>query len=130
MKSCIYEGQVRHTRTKPVGHTFNYRLFMMYLDLDELPTTKLRHMVTSPANMYLSPRERPKGAMREMPNLMEAEDIETVDQAGQMINHGRHWIGLDRVMQAQRIGHFRPGAFVVGEIAVSEGTTLRVPRDR
>ena len=43
-----------------------------------LPSTKLRHMVTSPANMYLSPRERPAGAMREMPNLMEAEDIETV----------------------------------------------------
>jgi DUF1365 family protein len=37
MDSCIYEGQVRHTRTKPVGHTFSYRLFMMYLDLDELP---------------------------------------------------------------------------------------------
>ncbi|MGI9647662.1 MAG: 4Fe-4S dicluster domain-containing protein, partial [Acidimicrobiia bacterium] len=43
-----------------------------------LPTTKLRHMVTSPANMYLSPRERPKGAMREMPNLMEATDVETI----------------------------------------------------
>ena len=43
-----------------------------------LPSTKLRHMVTSPVNMYLSPRERPKGAMREMPNLMEAADIETV----------------------------------------------------
>jgi Fe-S oxidoreductase/nitrate reductase gamma subunit len=43
-----------------------------------LPTTKLRHMVTSPANMYLSPRERPVGAMREMPNLMEVDDIETV----------------------------------------------------
>jgi ferredoxin/nitrate reductase gamma subunit len=43
-----------------------------------LPTTKLRHMVTSPVNMYLSPRERPVGAMREMPNLLEATDIETV----------------------------------------------------
>jgi DUF1365 family protein len=37
MNSCIYEGRVRHTRTTPVGHTFDYRLFMMYLDLDELP---------------------------------------------------------------------------------------------
>ncbi|MDA0282462.1 MAG: DUF1365 domain-containing protein [Planctomycetota bacterium] len=37
MESCIYEGQVRHTRTKPALHQFNYRLFMMYLDLDELP---------------------------------------------------------------------------------------------
>ncbi|GBD85945.1 succinate dehydrogenase/fumarate reductase iron-sulfur subunit [bacterium BMS3Abin02] len=43
-----------------------------------LPTTKLRHMLVSPANMALSPRERTKGAMREMPNLMEVEDIETV----------------------------------------------------
>ena len=37
MESCIYEGQVRHTRTNPVLHRFKYRVFMMYLDLDELP---------------------------------------------------------------------------------------------
>jgi len=43
-----------------------------------LPTTKLRHAVTAPLNMALSPRERPRGAMREMPNLMEATDIETI----------------------------------------------------
>ncbi len=46
-----------------------------------LPTTKLRHMVTSPANMFLSPQDRPKGAMKAMPNLMEAEDIETIGAA-------------------------------------------------
>ena len=38
-----------------------------------LPTTKLRHMITSPMNMYLADRERPKGAMRPLPNLMETE---------------------------------------------------------
>lgn len=38
MESCIFEGQVRHTRTTPVLHRFKYRLFMMYLDLDELPS--------------------------------------------------------------------------------------------
>jgi Fe-S oxidoreductase/nitrate reductase gamma subunit len=43
-----------------------------------LPTTKLRHLLTAPSNMVLSPRGRPKGAMHEMPNLLEAEDIETV----------------------------------------------------
>ena len=43
-----------------------------------LPTTKLRHMFTSPANLFLQPRERPKGAMRELPNLMEVEDIDTI----------------------------------------------------
>lgn len=38
MQSCIYEGRVRHTRTTPATHRFSYRLFMMYLDLEELPT--------------------------------------------------------------------------------------------
>ncbi len=38
-----------------------------------LPITMLRHMLTSPLNMYLSDKERPKGAMKAMPNLMETE---------------------------------------------------------
>lgn len=37
MESCIYEGRVSHTRTVPLLHRFEYRLFMMYLDLEELP---------------------------------------------------------------------------------------------
>jgi Fe-S oxidoreductase/nitrate reductase gamma subunit len=43
-----------------------------------IPVTKLRHMFTSPADLFLSAHSRPKGAMRPLPNLMEAEDIETV----------------------------------------------------
>jgi uncharacterized protein len=35
--SCIYEGQVRHRRFRPHPHEFTYALFMMHLDLDELP---------------------------------------------------------------------------------------------
>lgn len=38
MQSCIYEGRVSHTRLEPARHRFDYRLFMMYVDLDELPT--------------------------------------------------------------------------------------------
>ena len=38
-----------------------------------LPITMLRHMFTSPLNMYLKDRDRPKGAMKPMPNLMETE---------------------------------------------------------
>ena len=36
MKSCIYEGLIRHRRYAPKPHKLKYRLFMMYLDLDEL----------------------------------------------------------------------------------------------
>ncbi len=56
-----------------VVHVVAFTAFLVIL-----PTTKLRHMVTTPANLALSPKERPKGAMREMPNLMEATDIESI----------------------------------------------------
>ncbi len=35
--SCAYEGWVRHRRYEPVQHGFRYPLFLMYLDLAELP---------------------------------------------------------------------------------------------
>ena len=35
--SAVYEGWVRHRRFEPVAHSFRYRLFLMYLDLGELP---------------------------------------------------------------------------------------------
>lgn len=37
-KSAVYSGWVRHRRYTAAPHAFSYRLFMMYLDLDELPT--------------------------------------------------------------------------------------------
>ena len=37
MHSCIYEGQVRHRRFSPRSHQFSYRLYLLYLDLAELP---------------------------------------------------------------------------------------------
>lgn len=35
--SAAYEGWVRHRRFEPVEHEFRYPLFLMYLDLAELP---------------------------------------------------------------------------------------------
>jgi DUF1365 family protein len=36
MHSAIYQGILRHRRFRPRAHRFSYRVFMMYLDLDEL----------------------------------------------------------------------------------------------
>jgi Fe-S oxidoreductase/nitrate reductase gamma subunit len=47
-------------------HVFAFFTFVILV-----PTTKLRHMFTSPLNMYLSARDRPKGAMKPLPNLTE-----------------------------------------------------------
>lgn len=35
MNSAIFSGQVKHSRKTPVGHSFQYDVYMMYLDLDE-----------------------------------------------------------------------------------------------
>jgi hypothetical protein len=35
--SAIYTGKVTHQRSAPKAHGFSYQVFMMYLDLDELP---------------------------------------------------------------------------------------------
>jgi Fe-S oxidoreductase/nitrate reductase gamma subunit len=51
-----------------VTHVVTFLAFLMIL-----PVTMLRHMFTSPLNMYLRDKDRPKGAMRAMPNLMETE---------------------------------------------------------
>jgi uncharacterized protein len=36
MKSCIYRGQVEHSRSTPAANSFSYSVFMMYADLDEI----------------------------------------------------------------------------------------------
>ncbi len=51
-----------------IAHVASFMGFLVIL-----PTTMLRHIFTSPLNMYLSDRDRPKGAMKPMPNLMETE---------------------------------------------------------
>lgn len=37
IESAAYEGWIRHRRFEPVEHEFRYPLFLMYLDLAELP---------------------------------------------------------------------------------------------
>lgn len=68
MESCIYEGRVRHTRSKPARHQFHYRLFLMYLDLDELDTLFKKRWLWSASRPalarfrredHLGPKEQP-----------------------------------------------------------------------
>ncbi len=36
MNSCIYNGEVSHTRFKPVKHHLRYKTFSLFIDLDEI----------------------------------------------------------------------------------------------
>lgn len=51
-----------------VTHVLSFVVFLVLI-----PVTMLRHIFTSPLNMWMRDRERPKGAMKPMPNLMETE---------------------------------------------------------
>jgi Fe-S oxidoreductase/nitrate reductase gamma subunit len=69
--SALFDGMGNLDTVHQVLWTVHIAAFMVFLVI--LPVTKLRHMFTSPLNMYLRDRERPKGAMKPMPNLMETE---------------------------------------------------------
>lgn len=41
-RSCLYFGRVMHKRLRPFRHRLDYRVFSLYLDLDELPALARR----------------------------------------------------------------------------------------
>ena len=47
MNSCIYVGTVRHRRKQPTTHQFDFQLYMLLLDLDELRTVFRRRWLWS-----------------------------------------------------------------------------------
>ncbi len=54
MKSFIYEGHIRHRRFRPASNSFSYSLFMLYLDLDELPQLFKRSWFWSSSHFALA----------------------------------------------------------------------------
>jgi Fe-S oxidoreductase len=69
--SQLFDGMSESTLTlwhqiSWIAHVVAFAAFLVML-----PITMLRHIFTSPLNMYLKDRDRPKGAMRAMPNLTE-----------------------------------------------------------
>ncbi|QDU56283.1 DUF1365 domain-containing protein [Aeoliella mucimassa] len=53
MNSCIYRSSVSHRRRTPVEHQFRYRLFWLYIDLEEWPV--LSRQVTGLSDRRFAP---------------------------------------------------------------------------
>jgi Fe-S oxidoreductase/nitrate reductase gamma subunit len=70
-----FSALIAHNSHLSGGHQAWWAIHVasFFLFVAILPVTMLRHIFTSPLNMYLRDRERPKGAMKPMPNLMETE---------------------------------------------------------
>ena len=54
LTSALYAGWVRHRRYRPHPHAFRYRLFQLYLDLDELDRVFARRWLWSVARRNLA----------------------------------------------------------------------------
>lgn len=80
MNSAIYTGIVRHRRLTPVLHHFRYKVFMMYLDLDELPTIFKGSWLWSARRPALAWFRRSDFLKPETPDLRQAV-LETVYHA-------------------------------------------------
>jgi len=73
-------GQFLNLTNPELFHRISWVLHVVsfFVFLIAIPLSKLRHIFTSPINMFMSPKERPKGAMKFIGNLLEADDIDNV----------------------------------------------------
>ncbi len=72
MPSRIYTCSVRHCRLAPKRHQFRHRIFMLGIDLDELPVLRARHRVLGinrPGLFSLREADYLPGAIRPEANL-------------------------------------------------------------
>lgn len=59
MNSCLYEATVMHNRLSPKKHSFHYRVFMFYIDLDEIiPLSKKLLLLSYNKYNFFSFRDR------------------------------------------------------------------------
>ncbi|HZJ29054.1 MAG TPA: DUF1365 domain-containing protein [Solirubrobacterales bacterium] len=98
MISAIYEGRIGHTRTTPVHRSFSYRIFMLYLDLDELRAVFALHPLWGPRRRaparyrradYMGPAERPLRAC--VLDRVEAATGSRPDGPVRMLTHLRYF---------------------------------------
>jgi Fe-S oxidoreductase len=73
-------GEILNLSNPGLFHRISWVLHVVsfFVFLIAIPLSKLRHIFTSPINMFMSPKDRPKGAMKFIGNLLEAEDIDSV----------------------------------------------------
>ncbi len=103
LSSAIYKGHVRHRRFTPVTHEFEYPLFMLYLDLDELPQILKPHwfaswnrlnLVSLKRDDYFNPQTQDlkQAVMDEVLQYAQAQgvELEKIDRV-MMLTHARYF---------------------------------------
>ena len=94
MKSAVYVGNIRHRRFEPVRHGLSYSLFMMYLDLDELPRLLKKHWFFSKGKFNLSSFNRSDYLNPEILDLK----IAVIDRVSSELGHMANEISSVRML--------------------------------
>ena len=98
MKSCLYDCRIVHHRKKPREHRFGYRVFMFFLDLEEIDglCSKLPWMSRNKRNVYAFNdadhfQEGAISVRENVLNFLEKENLR--EQAGKiyLLTHLRTW---------------------------------------
>lgn len=97
-RSAIYEGSVTHRRRERADHAFRYRIFQMYVDLDELPVLFQHRWLWSATRPNLAwfrrtdhfgPPEQPLGDT--VRDLVEQRTGERPDGPIRLLTHFRYF---------------------------------------
>lgn len=70
--SCLYTGTIRHRRQQPVQNSFEYKLFMLYIDLDEIESIVQRYWFVSYNRFNAVSLHRQDYLSPEVPSLKKA----------------------------------------------------------
>src|SRR6478735_7812533 len=58
MNSCLYSALVMHNRLSPKKHKFHYKVFMFYIDLDEMDQLKKFFLISHNKFNFFSFRDK------------------------------------------------------------------------
>lgn len=104
--SCLYEGEVRHRRFSPTSHFFRARLFLMYVDLNELPTLFERRWFWS--------ARRPNVAWFRRADHCGPPDQPPADSIRDLVESRLNWRPTGPV---RLLTHFRYAGFVINPVS-------------
>jgi DUF1365 family protein len=97
-QSCIYQGLVQHRRHQPSGHNFSYKVFMMYLDTEEIDHV----LAVSP---FWS-KEKPNLASFRRSDFLEPHDIGIKEAVCQLLEKEGHPSKIHRVRVLANLRYF------------------------